>query len=147
MGWLVSIGGFIGSGLSWLFQKFFPFLVKKYGLGAAKALTQKAISALLVSTAIAFYSAVFIFISETYTRFRFLLEVISNPTAAGFGSSSELSCFYYLLEVSGISAGFNSAFAFAISVFIFFFFRGFYSITVKTLKTISDEISKSLKLI
>ena len=147
MAFLINIVTVIGTGIWWIIQKFFPFLVKKFGLSTVKMAIQKAISAVLILVTIAFYGSVIVFISETYTRFRFLLDVISNPSSAGFGDSQYLSCFYYLLQVSGISAGFNSAFAFGISVFVFFFLRGLYALTIKTLKLISDEVSKSLKLI
>ena len=147
MGFVINIITVIGTAIWWLIQKFFPFLIKKFGLGTVKMAIQKSISAVLILVTISFYGAVIVFISETYTRFRFLLEVINNPSNAGFGNSQYLSCFYSLLQSSGIAAGFNSAFAFGISVFIFFFLRGLYALTIKTLKLVSDEISKSLKLI
>jgi hypothetical protein len=82
--------------------------------------------------------------------FRSFVDILNNPAASTLGSgagSKYLACFMNLLNASGIAAGFNAAFSFGMSVLIFFFLRGLYSITQKTVKIISDEVSKSLKLI
>ncbi|WP_457744114.1 hypothetical protein, partial [Sulfurimonas sp.] len=96
----------------------------------------------------AFYSSVIIFISQTYTIFRNFVSILNNPSSQVTGSGSEyFSCFLNLLHASGIAAGFNAAFSFGLSVLIFFMLRGLYAITQKTLKMISDEVAKNLKLI
>ena len=148
MGLIVNILVAIGSFIWWLVQKFFPFLIKKFGLSSVKFAIQKLISAFVVSTAILFYAAVIVFINETFTIFRNFLALIESPSSAGFGGagSEYVSCFFYLMDVSGVSAGFTAAFNFGLSVFIFFFFRGLYKITVQTSKLVSDEIAKNLKL-
>jgi len=145
---IINLVTAIGTGIMVLIQKFFPFLIKKFGFNAIKFGIQKIASVAVVLLTIAFYSAVIIFISETYTQFKAVLEIINTPTASmGGEASSSFSCFLNLLNASGVSAGFNSAFSFFVSVMIFFFTRGLYSITSKSLKIVSDEISKSIKLI
>ncbi len=147
---IVNILVMIGSAVWWLIQKFLPFLIKKFGAGAVKLGIQKTISALLVLVTVAFYAATIIFISQTYTMFRSVVAILNNPTAnaLGGGSGSEyLSCFMNLLHASGIAAGFNAAASFGISVLIFFFLRGLYAFTLKISRAISDEVSKSLKLV
>lgn len=145
---LINLVTAIGTGLMFIIQKFFPFLIKKFGLGAIKFGIQKTASVAVVVVTIAFYSAVLIFISETYTQFKVVIDIINSSSTSMSGDSAKyFSCFLYLLDVSGISAGFNSAFSFFVSVMLFFFTRGLYSITSKSLKIVSDEISKSTKLI
>lgn len=134
----------------WLFEKFLPFLVKKFGLGAVKFGIQKAASVVVVLVTVAFYSAFIVFISESFTRFKALIDLFNHPAAnSGIsGQSAEyFSCFLNLLQVSGIASGFNSAMSFGMVVLIFFFTRGLYSATIKALKIVSDEISKSTKLV
>ena len=149
MGLVINVITALGSGIWWLVQKFFPYLVKKFGVAAVKFAIQKSISYLLVATTIAFYVAVIIFLNETFTQFREFMTLFSNPSqyVQGQEATKYFSCFLNLLHVSGIASGFNSAFNFGISVFVFFFFRGMYRITISTLKILSDEIQKSLKLI
>ena len=68
------------------------------------------------------------------------------PSKVGVSEGQDLwSCFIYLLDCSGMSAGFNSAISFGITVFIFFFLRGLYAITQKTVTTLSAEINKMMK--
>lgn len=139
----------IVSVVMFLVQKFLPFLIKKFGLGAVKFGIQKAASVAVVLTTVAFYAAFIIFISETVTQFKSLIGLFNNPASSGIsGKSAELfSCFLNLLHVSGIANGFNSAMSFGIAVLIFFFTRGLYGATIKALKIVSDEINKSTKLI
>ena len=150
MAFLINIVVSLGSVIWWVVQKFFPFLIKKFGLMAVKGGIQKIISALVILVSVAFYGAVIVFISQTYTIFKDFVAILNNPAASSLGGgagSKYLECFMNLLNASGIAAGFNAAFSFGISVLIFFFLRGLYSITQKTTKIISDEVSKSLKLI
>lgn len=145
---LPNILASIATGVMWLIQKFFPFLIKKFGLGAIKFGIQKTASVAVVLVTLSFYSAVIIFISETYSVFNDVLNTINSPTSGMSGSSSEkFSCFLFLLDVSGIKSGFNSAFSFFVTVMLFFFTRGLYSLTVKSLKIVSDEINKATRLI
>ena len=140
----------VASGIWWIINKFFPFLIKKYGAGAVKLVIQKSISVLVIGVTISFYGAVIIFISETYTRFKFLIEMFNNPIGLGglSGQSAEyFSCFLNLLRASGISDGLESAFSFAMSVFVFFFLHSLYKITRKSLVIISNEVQSQLKLI
>jgi len=147
---IANFFSFFGAFVWWLVQKFFPFLIKKFGAAVVKFGIQKTISVVVVLVTVAFYGAVVVFISETYTIFRNFVAILNDPASStlGGGSGSEyLSCFMNLLHASGIAAGFNAAFSFGISVLIFFFLRGLYSITQKSLKVISDEVAKSLKLV
>ena len=150
MGILINLLVAFCSGIFWLIKKFFPFIIKKYGLGAVKFAIQKSITAFLVLTTVAFYASVIVFISNTFTVFRNFIAILQNPSSSSFmsGASSEyLSCFLYLLNASGIASGFNAAFSFGISVLIFMFMHKLYQVSVRTLKLISDEISKSLRLV
>jgi len=148
MGVLISLLASLASAVMWIIQKFFPFLIKKFGLGAVKFGIQKAASIAVVLVTVSFYASVIIFISETYTMFHFVIDKISNPMSGMSGdASAKFSCFLYLLSASGIKSGLTSAFSFFISVMIFFFSRGLYSLTIKSLKIVSDEISKATKLI
>jgi hypothetical protein len=145
---LINIVTFIGTLVFWLVKKYFPYLLKKFGIGTVKFAIQKIITALLVIVTVTFYGMVIVFISETYTVFRDFIGILDNPSSAGLGTGGvEFSCFLNLLHSSGIAAGFNAAFSFGISVFIFFFFNGAYHIAIDTLKILSDELSKSLKLV
>jgi len=145
---IISILGGIGTAVQFVIRKFFPFIIKKFGLGAVKFSIQKSASIAVVLVTVAFYGSVIIFISETYTMFHFIIDKINNPmNGMGGEAASKFSCFLYLFAASGIKSGFTSAFSFFVSVMIFFFTRGLYSLTQKSLKIVSDEISKSTKLI
>ena len=91
-----------------------------------------------------FATAVLVFISETYTRFNEVIGVINNADSniSGGQASDVFGCFLNLMHVSGLASGFNSAFSFGISVLIFFFLRGAYSIAVKSASAISNEVAK-----
>jgi hypothetical protein len=150
MAFVINIITMIGTALWWVIQKFFPYIIKKFGILSVKAAIQKTISALVILITVAFFGAVLFFISQTYTIFRQFVAVLNNPASTGLGGgagSEYLSCFMNLLHASGIADGFNAAFSFGISVLIFFFLRGLYSIALKTTKIISDEVAKSLKLV
>jgi len=148
MSFIIQALGFIGSGIWWLVQTFFPFLIKKFGLVAVKTAIQKSISALVVLITVSFFGLIIIFISQIYTRFREVISIMNEPSSHLSGVSADyFSCFLNLMHVSGIADGFNSAFSFGMSVLIFFMLKALYSITLKTAKTISDEVSKSLKLV
>ena len=151
MSLIINIIAGIGSVLWWVIQKFFPYIIEKFSIKVVKGAIQKTISVLVIMVSISFYGAVIVFISQTYTMFRNFIAILNNPASSssvlGGGSGSQyLACFMNLLHASGIAAGFNAAFSFGISVLIFFFLRGLYSITQKTTKLISDEVSKNLKL-
>lgn len=140
----------IGSVVWWFVQKFLPFLIKKYGLGAVRFAIQKSISVLVVLVTVSFYFAVIVFISESYTQFRIIAAYFQDPAALSskVGVSSGLGnweCFIYLFNTSGMAAGFNSAIHFGITVFIFFFFRSLYKITQKTTVIISAELSRLMR--
>ena len=130
----------------------FGYLLKKFGIGAVKLFIQKAASVIVIGVTISFYASVIVFISETITQFRQVLAIINNPSASTVSTSTAqsrelLSCFINLYYASGMASGLNSAFSFFIVVVFFFFTRALYSMTQKSLKIISDEISKSLKLV
>ncbi|WP_373002613.1 hypothetical protein [Sulfurimonas sp.] len=145
---IINLVTAIGTGLMFIIQKFFPFLIKKFGLGAVKFGLQKTASVAVVLIYVAFFGAVVIFISETYTQFNVVIDLINNPTSSMSGDSAKyFSCFLYLLNVSGIASGFNSAFSFFISVMIFFFTRGLYSIATKSMKAVSDELNKVWRVV
>ena len=148
MKYIANIFTYLAAFVWWVVQKFLPFIIKKYGAGTIKFAIQKVASALLILVTVTFYAAAIVFISDTYTMFRDFVAILNNPAASSFGGgagSKYLECFMNLLHASGIAAGFNAAFSFGISVLIFFFLRGLYSITQKTVKYISDEVAKSLK--
>ena len=147
---IANVFSLIGAFIWWVVQKFLPFIIKKFGVIVVKSGIQKTISALVILITVAFYVAVFKFISDTYTMFRSVVAVLNDPTANALGGgagSQYLSCFMNLLHASGIAAGFNAAASFGISVLIFFFLRGLYAFSLKISRAISDEVSKSLKLV
>ncbi len=144
---MLAILGYIGAFVSFLVVTFVPFFVKKFGAYIVKSTIQKTASIIVIGLNISFFSAVLVFISETYTRFKGVIDIINNAKVSGSEASSVFSCFLNLLHASGIASGFNSAFSFLITVVIFFFIRAAYAITLKSAKTVSDEISKNLKLI
>ena len=148
---LIGIGiNIIVTGIIFLFKKFLPYIAKKFGLGAIKFGLQKTASVAVVAVTVAFYTAFLVFISETYTQFKDLIDLFNNPTSYGGMSATSthyFSCFLHLLNVSGIASGFNAAFSFGMTVLLFFFTRAFYTATIKALKIVSDEMSKATKLI
>lgn len=145
---IVAVIGFVAQFIWWLIQKWFPYIIKKFGIGSVKFAIQKTIQVLLITTTIAFFGMVIVFINDAFTIFRQVVELLNNPGANLSGeSASYFSCFLNLLSVSGIASGFNSAASFGISVLIFIFLRGAYTIAIKALKTINEELYKSLKLV
>jgi len=145
---VIAVIGFVAQFIWWLIQKWFPYLIKKFGIGSVKFAIQKTIQVLLITTTIAFFGMVIVFINDAFTIFRQVVELLNNPGANLSGeSASYFSCFLNLLSVSGIASGFNSAASFGISVLIFIFLRGAYTIAIKALKTINEELYKSLKLV
>lgn len=144
---MFQVLAFIGSGIFYLIKKFFPFLIKKFGAIAVKFGIQKVISLIVIGLNIAFFTAVLLFISETYTQLKGVFAIINNASSSisGGEASAAFSCFLNLMHVSGIAAGFNSAFSFGISVLVFFFLRSAYKIAVSSAKIVSDELSKTLK--
>ena len=148
MSYVISAITSIGMGLFWLVQEFFPFIVKKFGLGAIKSSIQTVISSFVIIVTIAFWAAMVTFITTTYTYFKDFLIVISNPmsssSAAGNGSEY-ISCFIELLQVSGIASGFNSAVGFTMIMLVFMFSLIVFRTARSSLTLISDEVDKNLK--
>jgi hypothetical protein len=135
----------IGSGLFWLVKKFFPFIIKKFGLASVKYGIQLSISSLIFLVTLSFWGAFIVFIVETYSQFKAFLALISNPatsTAATGQGQEYLACFMYLMDVSGISNGLNSAFSFTIAILIFMFSHVLYKTAINVLKLVSDELAK-----
>lgn len=134
----------LGSGIFWIVQKFFPFLLKKFGLVSVKFGIQSTISALVFVVTLAFWAAFVVFITETYSQFKVFIALISNPTLNNLGGQGQdyIACFMYLLEASGISNGLNSAFSFTIMLLLFMFSLVLYKTAISTLKLVSDELSK-----
>jgi len=148
MSMIVNILTFVGTVLFWFVKKFFPFLIKKFGLLSVKMAIQKTVSAFLIVVIVAFFGFFVIFLSNVYTEFRNLILLLNNPSSFISGSALEyFNCFLNLLHTSGIASGFTSAFSFGMSVFIFFFLRGLYSTTIKVVRSISDEVHKNLSLL
>lgn len=150
MQYIAGIFVAIGSAMWWLVQNFLPFFIKKYGRGAVRFAIQKSVSSLVILVTLAFYASVIVFISESYTMFREISQFLQDPTLlpskVGVSGGQDLwSCFIYLFDCSGMRAGFNSGINFGITVFIFFFLRGLYSITQKTVSQLSAEIKRMMK--
>lgn len=149
---MFSALAWIGSAIGFIIQKFFPYLIKRFGLTSVKLAIQKTASSIVILVTIAFYGAVVVFISETYSQFKIFIEILNNPSSSQIISSNEqstqiLGCVMNLITVSGIASGFNSAFSFGMTILIFFFFNGAYKITQSSASIISKEISNNLKLI
>ena len=153
MGYVIQVAIGLGSFIAFLIKKFFPAFIKKFGMGVVKSAIQKVASSAVILMTVTFYGAVIVFISETYTQLKFIIEIINSPSTSNKISSMSgesgnlIQCFLNLLHVSGIANGFNSAFSFFMSVLLFFLMRGLYKITRDSLVIVSDEIAKNLKLI
>lgn len=139
----------IANAIGFILIQFFPFLIKKFGVGAVKIGIQKGISVLLVLTSISFYGLVLTFISETYTVFKSFIVILNNPmsSVSGGQASEAFGCFLNLLHASGIASGFNSAFSVLVSILIFFFTNMAYRSTIRVMKVVSEEVNKSLVLV
>ncbi len=149
MMFFVNLLSALGNGIYWIITKFFPILVKKFGLLSIKAFTQKTVSALLIAVSLAFWAAFVVFLTTAYNKFSDFLTLISNPSSssATSGQGGEyLACFFHLMDVSGISSGLNSAFAFTIMILLFSFTQVLYSVAKDTLKHVSDELNKILSV-
>ncbi len=147
MKFLFAAASFIGSFFSWIVEKAVPYLAKKIGIGAAKYATQNLFSLILYFVVFAYWTASVYFITESYRIFRDFLDLISNPTAnTQFGSSQYLECFMNLLQSSGIATGFNAAISFTMLILLFMFSVAVYSSATITVKRISDEVFKNIKL-
>jgi len=142
----------VGSAIWWVVKTFFPYLIKRFGIGTVKFFIQKSISAILILMTGVFFFAVLAFISKTYTIFKNFTMLLNNPAHSALATSSPrgveiINCFMNLLHASGIATGLNAAFAFGISVLIFIFLYALYTTSLRVVKLISDEVSKSLRLV
>lgn len=143
MNWINNAINGIGSGLYWVVKKWFPAEAKKLGAIVFKGAIQKSLSAIIVTISVAFWGAFVTFVVSVYNEFSDFMSLITNPASSVAGAGSEyLSCFFHLLNVSGFSAGLNSAFAFTIMVLLFSFTLFIYTFVKNTLKHISDELHK-----
>ncbi len=145
MGFIVNVLMFIGSGVVWLFKKFIPFLSKKFGLGVLRSAASKVVSALIVSTSLAFYSSFIIFVVNSYNALHDLIDSINDGSVSFAGGGADyIPCIYNLLNVSGIASGFSSAFSFGVAVFAFLFLHALYTSTIKVLSIINEQIKDSV---
>ncbi|MBD3843976.1 MAG: hypothetical protein IE909_19290 [Campylobacterales bacterium] len=148
MGLIINALSWIGSAIFWVVKKFFPKLVKKFGISAVGFGIQKAISILLITVVIAFWTAFIVFLNQSLTLFYDFLEILNNPTTSttlNQQSSEILTCFFALLNVSGVTSGFNSGFAVTLGILIFLFTHVLYQTALQVLSLVSDQIHKMLK--
>lgn len=105
MPWLLSFFTWFGTAFTWLIKEFLPSIAKKFGLGAILGVIQKGVSFAVVAFVIAFFAAV---INFALTMFSALSNFLSYINHVGNGGTWA-SCFVYMLNVSGISAGIQMA--------------------------------------
>ncbi len=141
MNFLISFFAWFGTGFTWLIKEFLPNIAKRLGLGAFLGVIQKTVSFAVISFVIAFFIAVINFALDMFNAFSNLMVYVSNIS----GSGTWPSCFMYMLDVSGISAGIRMALPFYLGVLAFFFIYVAYKIAFIVLKTISDETSKTIE--
>lgn len=135
----------IGSGLYWIVTKFFPVLVKKFGLAPVKYGIQLTVSSLITLITLAFWAAFIVFITKIYNQFKDFLDVLSNPLTSSSSSGQGqdyLACFMHLMNASGMANGMSSAFSFTIAILLFMFSHVLYKTALQVLKLVSDELAK-----
>lgn len=143
MPWFLSFFTWFGTAFTWLIKEFLPSIAKKFGLGAILGLIQKSVSFAVVAFVIAFFAVVINFALSMFSALSNFLAYISNVGNGGTWAS----CFIYMLNVSGISAGIEMAMPFYLGILVFLFIYVAYKISFLVLKTISDETSKTIESI
>lgn len=141
MGFFVSIFTWFGTAFTWLLKEFLPKVAKRLGLGAVLGVIQKGVSFAVIAFVIAFFIAVINFALSMFSSFSNFLNYLNNIDSNGTWAS----CFVYMMNVSGISAGIQMAAPFYLGILVFFFLYAAYKITFIVLKTVSDETSKTIE--
>lgn len=129
-----SIAGFLSS-----VKKFIQKIGKKFGIGFVSGPIQDAISVSVIAVSLSFLSFVIYFILNMYVAFSNFLAYVNNIDNGGTWAS----CFVYMLNTTGISAGIQMAMPFYLGILVFYFTYGLYQIVTRVLKTFSDETFKS----
>lgn len=141
MPFLLSFFGWFGTAFTWLLKEFLPRVAKRLGLGALTGIIQKTVSFAVVAFVITFFGIVINFSISMFSTFSNFINYLNS-----IGSSSEwASCFIFMLNVSGVSAGIQMAAPFYLGILVFFFVYAAYKIAFLVLKTISDETSKTIE--
>lgn len=141
MGFFVSIFAWFGTAFTWLLKEFVPKIAKRLGLGAVLGVVQKTVSFAVIAFVIAFFFAVINFALSMFSAFSNFLNYLNNIDHGGTWAS----CFIYMMNVSGISAGIQMAAPFYLGILVFFFIYAAYKIAFIVLKTVSDETSKTIE--
>lgn len=141
MGYIVSFITWFGSGFTWLLKEFLPRVAKRLGIGALLGTIQKTISLAVVAFIIVFFGIVIDFAIRMFNAFSNFITYVNHIADGGTWAS----CFIYMMNVSGISAGIQMAMPFYLGTLVFFFIYAAYKIAFVVLKTISDETSKTIE--
>lgn len=141
MGFFTSFFSWFGTAFGWLLKDFVPKIAKRLGLGAVLGVIQKGVSIAVVGFVVLFFGAVINFALNMFSAFSNFINYLNSIGAQGTWPS----CFIYMMNVSGISAGIQMAAPFYLGILVFFFLYAAYKITFIVLKTISDETSKTIE--
>jgi hypothetical protein len=138
---LGSFFTWFGGAFAFFIKELIPRIAKRLGLGVILGAIQKTVSVAVVGLVLLLFGAVINFALSIFSAFSNFLAYINNIN----GSGQWASCFIYMLNVSGISAGIQMAMPFYLGVLVFFFMYAAYKIAFTVLKTISDETSKTIE--
>lgn len=141
MGFIVSFLTWFGTGFTWLLKEFLPKVAKRFGLGAILGTIQKSVSFAVIAFVIVFFGVIINFAISMFNSFSNFLAYLNNLDSSGTWAS----CFVYMMNASGISAGIQMAAPFYLGILVFFFIYVAYKIAFLVLKTISDETSKTIE--
>ncbi|MFA5234887.1 MAG: hypothetical protein WC390_10855 [Sulfurimonas sp.] len=148
MPFIINLLTSLGTGIYWVVKKFFPALIKKFGLASVIYGIQFSVSSLIFIVTFAFWGGFVVFVTETYSQFKAFLDLIVNPatSSAATGQGQDyLACFMLLMDSSGMSNGISSAFSFTIMILLFMFSHILYRTALGVLDLVSNEIAKLIK--
>lgn len=129
-------------------KKYWPKLIAKFGWQVIALTIQKAFSAIIIAMVTSFWVGFISFVAFSYVRVSAFMETLNTlPSVGGGGSYQWISCFAYLMNSSGINAGFTSALPLLASSIIFVLSTVLYTVTKELLVVIGNELSKHLNLL
>lgn len=141
MPFFISFLSWFGTAFSWVVKDFLPRIAKRFGLGAILGVIQKSVSFAVIAFVIVFFGIVINFAINMFSSLSNFITYLNALDTQGTWAS----CFVYMMNVSGITAGIQMAMPFYLGVLVFFFIYATYKIAFIVLKTISDETSKTIE--
>lgn len=148
MQYIIYVFTTLGTLIFEVIKKYWPRLIAKFGWQVVLLGVQKTFSFIIIAMVLSFWTGFVSFVLFTYLRVSDFMNTLNTlPSVGGGGSTEWISCFAFLLNASGINAGFTSALPLLASSIVFVLSTVLYTVTKELLIIIGNELSKHINLI